>query len=399
MDVAYTCDNRISTVTQCLAEFLTPESVRTLRAASREYRSAVSCAGSLDYLARRQTQRIVGEKITLPATSDHDWDRTHALLITDPFALYYTGNELDADIARKAGATLTCDVLTGVNTPIWHIEQAAVNGHFEAFTVLEEHFHESLGVANYSDTIRASLMSGCLEILSLPRVARCLGLMDPDGVNSRLSIIDDYCTPPRVADFFLSNVSLANVDTNPYLYNIIGRGAYGLVKVFLKHDLVPFGGSIDGAGYASGCDDYYGERWNPLWLAAKCGHLNIVRLLLADPRSKDIVLEECALHHAVEQGFVEIVRPVLDSGLAKIDEVYLPTAAEVGRLEMVKLLLSYPETKFSAYAIRHAIDNGHTDVALLLLEHFSDHTALNKKELLKLAAFAGDEAVIAALRG
>ena len=391
-------DTDTNVIVQSLVDFLNPRDAHAFSLTSQTHHSAVSSTGSLGYIARRQVQRIIGRE-TITPSCDHDWDLTHTLLVTDPGALYCTGSPVDADIAKSVGA-LDSSLDADQSRATWEAGDAITAGHLAAFKLREKSERHRLSAEDYIYFISAALMSNRLDILSLPEMVKWIGMLDASDMDNALEIIVDYKTSPSVVDFFLSHAPPAGIDFNRFIHRIIEDGSYGLVKVALKHDLVPFGGLIDGKTYSSE-DDCYDKMWGPLWLAAKNDRVNIVLLLLSHPRAKEIteMNDDGALHTSVRRGCVEVVRLLLDSGLAELDEVYLPTVAEKGRLEMVELLLSYPAAKINNYCVRRAVENEHTEVALLLLR---DPTRLpsdlNKKSLLSSALSAGDETVIAAVR-
>lgn len=317
----------------------------------------------MDHSPQSLVEQILGQSIT-SAPSSHNWQRTHSLLQTMPSALYYTDNATDTELAQKSGA----DRLDDGIVYIYAMTTAAEHGWVDAFQVLHERCQCT--VANYEGFILASLQSNTLSILSLPTMVAQMPNITTSAIELCLRDITQNNTRVFIVDFLLSHIAdrLAEINTAKYLYDAIARGAYGIVKVFVKYGLVPLDGDLI-AG-----NDYtvkYNQNWKPLWLAVRHGHLNIVRLLLADPRAKDIRLLPLALTETIKQRYTEIAQLLLVSGIAELHSIYLPLAVKSGCTEMVAMLLSHqPATVFSAKDLQQAVilaaDNELPEIAALL---------------------------------
>jgi len=130
-------------------------------------------------------------------------------------------------------------------------------------------------------------------------------------------------------------------------------------------------------------------------LAAKNGHLEIVRLLIKNGADVNIVNKEkeTALHLAAKNGHLEIVGLLIEKLLiekGKVDTLNnnyitaLHLAAKNGHLEIVKLLIEngadvnviglYVNT-----AIYSALERGHLEIVKLLIDNGANVNALNTK--------------------
>lgn len=404
MDRLSPSEQNRNAIVNSLVSFLDPETTRQLRASTRGYKAAVTGAGSMQHLARRRVQEIVGEDLAdIAEDKEHDWDLTYRLLTTDPFALYYTGNETDVEIARKMGAPMPGVQNITASSVLRHMQEAARNGWLDVFKVLLKEEENRLTGADYALFIFEALTSEKLNIFSLEEMTLAMSIMSEQDFQENLEGIVDKRVSPYIADFFLSHVPrFDTIAANSAIYEAVRNGLYALMRVFLKHNLVELGRDIDGEGYASE-DPYYGRNWNPLWLAAKHGKLNIVELLLSDPRSRDIELNDYALDEAVNRGNVEIVKLMLDS-IAEIENTYLNDAVLSDNLEMVKLLLSYPSTYFDYVGLQAAlvtaVDNDYTWIAATLLKdpRIGSISSEIRKHLMASAEFNGNETLMKMLR-
>ena len=413
MDRLSPTDSNTNVIVNSLVGFLDPETTRMLRASTKGYKQSVSGAGSMQFLARRRVQEIAGEMDVDPvAAQQHDWDLTYRLLTTDPFALYYTGNEVDAEIARRMGALMPDDKNTTVNSVVWHMENAAGEGWVDVFKTLLKEEEGKLDNMNWQAFIAEALCSNKLDILSLEEMKVAMSTMSLQDISGNLENVVDWRVSPFVADFFLSHAQYPSDRgvADSAVYQAIKDGNCGLMKVFLKHDIVSFESYIDGSTYIDGADDHYGENWNVTWLAAKHGRLNILQLLLTDPRTEDIELQDYALEEPVKRGYVEIVRLMLSiasvdvqDGVAYsngIDNAYLSNAVLSDSLDMVKLLLSYNSVYFQSVnlqaALATAVDNDYVWIAVTLLKdpRVGSMSSEVRKHLMVSAEFNGNEMLV-----
>ena len=102
------------------------------------------------------------------------------------------------------------------------------------------------------------------------------------------------------------------------------------------------------------------------------GHIEVVRLLLQDPRVDPSVSNNEAILNAVSNGHTEIVRLLLqDPRVDPTDDNNwaIRDASELGHTEVVRLLLQDPRVDPSEnnnYAIKAARTNGHEEIVQLL---------------------------------
>jgi ankyrin repeat protein len=111
------------------------------------------------------------------------------------------------------------------------------------------------------------------------------------------------------------------------------------------------------------------KRSHPIRIAAKYGHLEVVKRLAKDRR----VTSLAALHTAVAQSDMEMCRYLFDNHCDPTanSNIALRTAAEYGHIDMVKLLLEYPQVNPAALdnaALKSSVENKYFDIARLLLD-------------------------------
>lgn len=124
------------------------------------------------------------------------------------------------------------------------------------------------------------------------------------------------------------------------------------------------------------------EGYTPLMEAAREGHEEMVALLLsqgANINAQTEETQETALTLACCGGFLEVADFLLKAGadLELGSSTPLMEAAQEGHLELVRYLLDQnanvaAQTQTGDTALTYACENGHTDVADLLLQYGSD---------------------------
>jgi len=137
---------------------------------------------------------------------------------------------------------------------------------------------------------------------------------------------------------------------------------------------------------------------SPFTLAMRENHLDVVKVLLEDSRVNPAE-GNFALGYASQYGFVEIVELLLNQPKVdptSNDNFAIRMASQHGRTEVVKLLLEDGRADPSVdnnYPIRMAAENGHTKIVKLLLEDpkvdpsADDNAAIRntkKKNIIKL---------------
>ena len=108
--------------------------------------------------------------------------------------------------------------------------------------------------------------------------------------------------------------------------------------------------------------------------ASEHGHIDICKMLLADPRVDPSAGKNYAMGKASEKGHVNIVKLLLAD--PRVDpsasgNYAIRFASEDGHVDIVKLLLADPRVDPSAddyFAFKTASQNGHVDIVKLLLE-------------------------------
>jgi hypothetical protein len=107
--------------------------------------------------------------------------------------------------------------------------------------------------------------------------------------------------------------------------------------------------------------------------ASKHGHVEVVKLLLGDPRVDPSADDNYAIRFASGKGHVDVVKLLLSDPRvipSAFDSFVIRWASGNGHVDVVKLLLSDPRVDPSAeynYAIRWASRNGHVEVVKVLL--------------------------------
>ena len=124
--------------------------------------------------------------------------------------------------------------------------------------------------------------------------------------------------------------------------------------------------------------------------ASAKGHLDVVKVLLADSRIDPSVDNNYAIRSASENGHPEVVKELLKDkrvNPADRDNYAMQWASAKGHLEVVKVLLSDSRVNPSAdntYAIQLASENGHLDVVKeLLKDKRVDPSAYNNYAILR----------------
>jgi hypothetical protein len=163
-----------------------------------------------------------------------------------------------------------------------------------------------------------------------------------------MSEYGEYLTPyPK--EYIKSKINIDNI-------NVVSK--YGLVEEVKR--LIKKG--IDPSG-----DNNSAIRW-----ASYNGHIEVVKLLLQDPRVDPSDGDNYAIRYASSNGYTEVVKLLLQD--PRVDpsdrnNYAIQYASQYGHTEVVKTLLQDPRVDPSAdnnYAIRWASYNGHTEVVKLL---------------------------------
>jgi ankyrin repeat protein len=100
------------------------------------------------------------------------------------------------------------------------------------------------------------------------------------------------------------------------------------------------------------------------------GHVDVVKLLLADPRVDPAAIDNFAIRWSSQNGHVEVVKLLADSRVRSCDgmSTALELASGAGHIEVVQQLLSYAETVVTREALIAADKGSHEAVTKFLLE-------------------------------
>ena len=140
---------------------------------------------------------------------------------------------------------------------------------------------------------------------------------------------------------------------------------------------------------------FTGNVNNLFVMSSKNGHVELVKLLMADSRVDPGIQNNYAIQYASENGHTEAVKLLLKD--PRVDPEAncnhaIRLASRNGHAEVVKLLLEYSRLDPSVhnnYAIIYAAENGHTEVVKLLLKDPRVDPAADGQYAIRLAAYRG----------
>ncbi|CAH6421579.1 Hypothetical protein POVR2_LOCUS399 [uncultured virus] len=165
------------------------------------------------------------------------------------------------------------------------------------------------------------------------------------------------CDHTEVALYLLTFVGRS--DVSDYMFtDVVRTGNHAIVRAILTS--YP---AIDPSA----------EDNEALKIAIGRGHFEVVKILLADNRTRATILYE-ELLVAVSAGYLDIVRLLLDGKLSEpgMPVRVLSTACKTGNMLMVKLLLGYQNVlphELNNLPLRYARENGYTEIVELLLTY------------------------------
>ena len=356
-------------------------------------------------------EAILGEALDMPGSIGHNWSQTYTILQEDPKVLFYTGSEIDTYIAGKLGEKK----LTSEEMIETHMEDYTEKGYVTSFSVAMEYYgsRDKIKPVHYQSFVLIAVQNDSVNILDVPAMRAYMSKMSPDDIEEVLQQILEDCPSPRTIDFFLSTVNhdqLVGVTTlDKYVYDLIYQGAFALIRVFLKHGLVhlPMNEKEEvDAEYADLDMDYGGYKWNPVYLAAKCGHADILRLLLQQEAVKKIEMFWFNIHTAVTAGYTEVIRIMLEDGRILYREPYLPVAVHLGWTEIVKLLVEAYSRDDNGLQhewfqlVSSAVNNDRAEIVRLLLStpNLAPLSHRERGELIATAKYNGNAEIERMLR-
>jgi ankyrin repeat protein len=164
-----------------------------------------------------------------------------------------------------------------------------------------------------------------------------------------------------------------------------------VIKSFVNNKCID--GSILNDAFSDACD---------------CGNLEVVELLLSDPRLDPCFKYNHVVRWASIKGDFELIKFLLSYKGSKDgcmwsfnpsedDNFVIKSVSEGGHLEIVKLLLSDERVDPSAgenYAIRWASRNGHHEVVNILLKHTRVNPSTRENYAIRLASERGHVEVV-----
>jgi len=394
-----------NTIVNAVMPFLDPIVATVLRETSSGYGASVQASLATNLVNKRRVEAKVGELPNTPR--DHNWKRTYTLLTTEPIALLYTNNDVDKLVAQKYSVEKRSTNPQIIDSLHKVLDNAASQGYTKAFRIILYHLWnlDKLRDHDYLEYIKRGLGGSHLGILESPKLVEWMGRSTPNDIAENLNIISDYDVSPRVVDFYLAHIHVETLhgdDVGPAVEGAIRKGKIGMLTIFLKHQIFDPVNNYDGEHCVY--DERTGESefWNPIELAAKHGELDIVALFLADPRVRTInALPVDLLTNVIEYGHIAMVKLLLGTGKIQPKSVDVYTASKYGRVEILRLLLAYPDFHIipDSRALQSAVNNNRTEIVLMLLEDPRITIAPEQKaELLTTAKFNNNAIIERTLR-
>jgi ankyrin repeat protein len=133
-------------------------------------------------------------------------------------------------------------------------------------------------------------------------------------------------------------------------------------------------------GFTEELNDKLNKGWDPskddndvIQFAARYGHIEIVKILLADKRADPSAYNNYAILFASEYGHIEVVKQLLNDKRVDPSEnnnYAIRLAARNGHTEIVKMLLAdkrVDPSDHNNYVIKLAAQNGHIEIVKILL--------------------------------
>lgn len=367
--------------------FLDQRATEHVKNVSTEWQTSVDRVKQDLFLWYQKVEALCNGRLDLGFDAAHDWARSYEIASTVPVALYYAENEIDEKIAQAIGA----ETLRGKGRGQFVDEMATLarQGHLAAFQVMLDWgcARDKFKPASLERFIAEAFQGNSVQILQLPRIVKAIKDKDMADIHALESIFE--CdgianVSPITLDFFLSSCSPVNQDClDSCAYDWIQWGYDGLVRVLLRKGLL-FPWRTRNCESYGGCDGSEGYDWSPLWLAAKLGRTGLVRAFLQAPRENGKQLG--VLGAALMAGYVGTVAVLLESGTFFAQPCHLAAAAHQGRIEIVRLLLTYPSCLplTDDGLLTSVVMDDHTEIALML----SPHVTISSDERTKLLSIA-----------
>lgn len=388
-------------IVRSVLQFVDPQVAAVLRTTSLGYETSVARAEADRALDKRRVEELIGE--ALPDAPRHNWAVTRELADFSPFELLYTGNDIDSLVARKLGWE-KLDVSTSGNLAaareMLHREvvASAELGNITSLKILLPHL-APITEEMYKDIIMGAFIHSQQAVLEIPEIFAQLRVYDEDDIEGLLDTGMDENVSPNVLDFVLSSVNLAigNFDYMWIVRRMITEGSFGFVLVMLKHNIFsPFEQTKINHGQSA---------WIPLNLAAEHGHAKIVRLFLEDPRLASVEELNYPPKKIILGGYADVFRLLMNCGKSNREENKdsdMLFAAGAGRLGIVQMMYEkYAEDEdvFNIHSLKEAVNNDHTDVALLILSSPVVHLSQRQKnDLIATARYFGNSVLERAIR-
>jgi len=390
------------TIVRSILPFVNPEVAQVLRSVSQGYGRSV-IASSAKLTMKRRVEEILGFEINSPDEYKQDWALTYEILEGNKFwpSLWLTGSEIDRGIAERKGVK---KLVPGYKDALGALE----GGRMRLFALLLNITWGGMVDTNRCLLVGHAIDVGAIEVLNVSPIIEFIREMNGDDISAVVSFVSQHSdSSPYVFDFFLSNTAITpkDVGLSRQIGECVAGGAVGLVRVFIKYNLVKPFEIIEGASSAlNGGNDY-----TLFWLACQSGCLEMVRLLFAlrpvDPNEIQVMdVGSYNLGDLVKYGDLEIVGLLLKSGLVDDVSNYIWDSIQAGRLEMFRLLASFSEAHGnvgapgSVYHLETAVNNNYVEMAMILLRDQQLRlTPMLKNKLVGIARYNGNNALARAL--
>ncbi|KAJ3282189.1 hypothetical protein HDU76_008755, partial [Blyttiomyces sp. JEL0837] len=259
------------------------------------------------------------------------------------------------------------------NQALWY---ASKNGSFETVKFLLSAF-PTLNPSSYKieDSIEIASTNGHIQIVSL---LLKYSKSDRFNINITRAVRNAVDNGDLAMVRMLLNASGFTIWGDQAVRIAAGEGHLDIVKLLVSNPRVDLAVS---------------DLYESVKIALEFGHDEIAKFLMLDPRLQELLTNGVILSDASMVGNVGVVKLALGMSEYSRNDIhrYLLLAIEYGRLEIVKLLVEVPGVAPARKneALKMAVKGGHVDVVRLLLEVTGFDVTDNDNEVLITAGENG----------